>query len=174
MPALLSSEATSDKESNPDEVGLFVGPWGPYVQKLSSRAANDGATSKPPSAPLPASMAADLSAITPQALETLLSTRETGGILLGQHPDDGRSIRLKVGRFGPYLQWGDDDDDELSTTHSLPKDFGSNRTRESSTDELDEFPMQRRLILVMRKDYFLGSRGRRLLGTQPAKDAWNV
>jgi DNA topoisomerase-1 len=134
LPALLSSKATSNPSDDQDEIGLFVGPWGPYVQKLS--VSEDSTTSKPPSAPLPASMAADLSAITPQALKTLLSTRKAGGIVLGEHPDDGRTIRLKVGRFGPYLQWGDDGE-ESTTTRSLPKDFGNTLKSETFEDELE-------------------------------------
>uniref|UniRef100_A0A6S8SG40 HMG box domain-containing protein n=2 Tax=Ditylum brightwellii TaxID=49249 RepID=A0A6S8SG40_9STRA len=68
-------------------------------------------------------MAADISTITTDALETLLSTRQKDGVLMGQHPEDGRNIRLKIGRFGAYLQWGDDGE-EGTSTHSLPKDVG--------------------------------------------------
>lgn len=135
LPSLFSGDEADNDE---DEVGLFIGPWGPYVQKVGASSDDGGTTSKPPSAPLPASMAADLSAITLPALKTLLSTRSSGGIVLGQHPDDGRNIRLKVGRFGSYLQLGEDGEDS-TTTHSLPKNIGNVRNLDPGTDELDEY-----------------------------------
>jgi DNA topoisomerase-1 len=119
LPALFLSNANDG-----EEIALFVGPWGPYVQRVS---ANGTETSeKPPSASLPAGMATDLSTITPQTLNALLSSRESNGELMGMHPDDNRPIRLKIGRFGAYLQWGEDEE-ENTTTHSLPKHLGSMR-----------------------------------------------
>ena len=116
LPALKSS---SDKEGNDsgEEIGLFVGPWGPYVQLLSAESETD----KPPTASLPYSMASDISKISPATLKTILTTKQGGGDFIGYHPDDGRSIRLKTGRFGAYLQWGDDNN-ERTTTHSLPRE----------------------------------------------------
>ena len=94
------------------------------------------ASEKPPSASLPAGMAADLSTITPQTLNALLSSREQNGVTMGLHPDDGRPIRLKIGRFGAYLQWGDDGE-EGTTTHSLPKQLGSMRNLTIDLEESD-------------------------------------
>ncbi len=108
-----------------DEIGLFIGPWGPYVQKLSGQNDTDS-SAKPPTVKLPAGMATDLSTITPQTLRTLLSSQEENGELMGVHPDDGRPIRLKLGPYGAYLQWGGEGEDE-TTTHSLPKRLGSVR-----------------------------------------------
>jgi DNA topoisomerase-1 len=104
--------------TNGEEIGLFVGPWGPYVKKVRREESGDG--KKPVSAPLPAGMAADLSIITLQNLKGVLATKEAGGTVLGQHPDDGRNIRLMVGRFGAYLQLGEDGEDG-TTTHTLPR-----------------------------------------------------
>ena len=105
-----------------DEIGLFIGPWGPYVQKMTGT--NDTeSTKKPPTVSLPAGMATDLSTITPQTLRTLLSSRERNGELMGMHPDDGRPILLKLGRYGAYLQWGEDGQNN-TTTHSLPRHLG--------------------------------------------------
>ena len=101
------------------DVGLFIGPWGPYVQRLGPASAEG----KQPTANLPLGLAADISAITPGVLNALLSARENDGILVGPHPEDGRSIRLKVGRYGAYLQWGDHGE-EGTSTHSLPRDIG--------------------------------------------------
>lgn len=94
------------------DIGLFVGPWGPYIKQLSMN------IEKPITAPLPASMASDLSTITSSRLHQILSAKNEGNIL-GVHPNDGRNIQLKVARFGAYLQWGDDGEDS-TTTHTLP------------------------------------------------------
>lgn len=123
LPVLQSNTSNAD-----DEIGLFVGPWGPYVQMVLSNS-----TDRPTSAPLPPGLAADLSAITPAALKALLSTKQEGGVLIGQHPDDGRNIRLKTGRFGAYLQWGDDGE-EGTTAHSLPKEKAAMRDVDFSMD----------------------------------------
>mmetsp|Transcript_21685 Transcript_21685/g.62198 ORF Transcript_21685/g.62198 Transcript_21685/m.62198 type:complete len:782 (+) Transcript_21685:1-2346(+) len=104
-----------------DDVGLFIGPWGAYIQRMGLSSSSDG--EKPPTANLPQGMAADLSTITPDVLNALLAAKEKDGILIGTHPKDGRSIRLKIGRYGAYLQWGDAGE-EGTTNHSLPRDVG--------------------------------------------------
>ena len=130
---------SSNVESGGNDIGLFIGPWGPYVQNLSKDLA-DG--EKPPTAALPAGMAADLSTISISSLEALLIARENDGFLLGTHPDDDREIRLKVGRYGAFLQWGSSGE-EGTTTHSLPKNL-------SNVKNLD-------LDLTADKDLSLGS-----------------
>ena len=116
-----------------DEIGLFIGPWGPYVQKLSGTNDTDS-SAKPSTVNLPPGMAIDLSTITPQTLRTLLSSREENGELLGGHPDDDRPIRLKLGPYGAYLQWGEEGEDG-TTTHSLPKHLGSVRPSSDIEEE---------------------------------------
>jgi DNA topoisomerase-1 len=116
-----------------DEVALFIGPWGPYVQKTSR---SDDGSEKPPTASLPPGLAADISKITPRTLNAVLWSKESGGLLLGTHPDDGRDIRLKTGRFGAYLQWGEDEKDG-TTTHSLPRDKAAMRSIESFAEDDD-------------------------------------
>ncbi|KAL7575132.1 hypothetical protein ACA910_000498 [Epithemia clementina (nom. ined.)] len=117
-------------DDNDHDVGLFVGPWGPYVEKLGihdedyqnngSKAGENGVGPRY-TAPLPPSMCADLSTITPESLRAVLSSKLAGGSVLGSHPDDGRPILLKTGRYGAYLQWGEDGE-EGTTTHSLPRE----------------------------------------------------
>ena len=119
------------------DVTLLIGPWGPYVKMISD--GDEESSDKPTSAPLPPGMAADLTLITPQSLKTVLSTKAGGGVLLGQHPKDGRNIRLKVGRFGAYLQWGDDDE-EGTTTHSLPRHMTVVGNIEEMPDDGSEEP----------------------------------
>ncbi len=102
------------------EIGLFVGPWGPYVKMITHDVSSDIIERrKSVTAQLPASMASDISRITLQRLKVLLAMKEQNGTILGQHPDDERNIKLKVGRFGAFLQWGDDDE-HGTTTHTLP------------------------------------------------------
>jgi len=128
LPSLQVSNGTENSgDSGPsnqtlDDIALFVGPWGPYVQTLVMHEGLDN--EKPITATLPSAMAADVSLITPQALRSLLTQKEDGGVIIGQHPADGRNIRFKMGRFGAYLQWGDDTDDN-ATTHSLPKKYST-------------------------------------------------
>lgn len=110
-------------------IGLFIGPWGPYVQKLPIGSAD---VEKFLTAPLPAGMASNLSTITTASLEALLSSREKDGIVLGTHPADNREIKLKIGRYGAFLQWGQSGD-ERTTTHSLPKHLGSMRNLDFDT-----------------------------------------
>ena len=115
----VSLPALQGEETN--EVGLFVGPWGPYVSQLGSPTLT---SNRPTTAALPQNMASDLSLITLQALQSVLRAKRAGGRVLGQHPRDGRNIWLKLGRYGAYLQWGDDGDKE-SSTHSLPRDVAA-------------------------------------------------
>ncbi|KAL3916329.1 MAG: hypothetical protein SGILL_005227, partial [Bacillariaceae sp.] len=121
LPSLYCDSADADT----DKIGLFIGPWGPFVKKISE--ANDNPDEKPVSASLPPGMAADLSKITLHSLNAVLKSKEEGGPVLGLHPDDGRPIRLKLGPYGAYLQWGDDDEDG-STTHTLPRELRSFKT----------------------------------------------
>lgn len=105
------------------EVGLFVGPWGPFVKKIA--VATDGEeVTKSLSASLPPSMATDLSTLTQKTLNAVLKSKEENGSILGEHPDDGRTLKLKIGPYGGYLQWGEDGE-ESTTTHTLPSHLRS-------------------------------------------------
>lgn len=98
-----------------DKNGIFIGPWGPYLKRL-----HDDDSKPPMVAHLPMNLASDISSITDEAIEAILVSKERNGNLLGYHPDDGRPIRLRIGRFGTYLQWGEPGD-KNTTNHSLPK-----------------------------------------------------
>jgi DNA topoisomerase-1 len=65
-----------------------VGRYGPYVQRGDDRAS------------LPDDLAPD--ALTAEAVEELLA-RPSGDRELGAHPETGRAIVAKDGRFGPYV-----------------------------------------------------------------------
>jgi DNA topoisomerase I len=137
LPALSEDGHDSDNDDAMG-VGLFIGPWGPYIQQIFPDHVSE-TTENLLTAPLPPSMSADISTINPSTLRTLLSTKQDGGVLLGQHPDDGRNIRIKTGRFGVYLQWGEDKEVSM-TSHSLPRRKATVRQEDSSPDcdDIDE------------------------------------
>lgn len=105
------------EQETEEDVALLIGPWGPYVQKYSN--------GEKVSSALPSGLAADIGLITPHSLSAVLNA-ESQDDVLGKHPDDGRNIRLKVGRYGAYLQWGEPGEED-TTNHSLPKHIGSMR-----------------------------------------------
>ena len=48
--------------------------------------------------------------------------RESGERVLGEHPDNGRTVKVRLGKFGPIAQIGDADDEEAVIFASLNKD----------------------------------------------------
>jgi DNA topoisomerase I len=71
------------EDQSDDEVGIFIGPWGPYIQKVNG-VSDDSSGKKASSAALPPGLAADISTIKPSTLKTLLLTKEGGGTIIGQ------------------------------------------------------------------------------------------
>lgn len=49
--------------------------------------------------------------------------RATGERLVGKHPETGKNVYVKIGRFGPMAQIGEADDDEKPLFASLRKDM---------------------------------------------------
>ncbi len=79
-----------------DEIRLFKGRFGPYVQ----RGAATDATPKPPRASVPKGWELD-SVDLDRALRLLNLPRE-----IGPHPEDGEMIEAGIGRYGPYVRHG--------------------------------------------------------------------
>jgi DNA topoisomerase-1 len=48
--------------------------------------------------------------------------RESGERVLGNHPDSGRTVKVRLGKFGPIAQIGDADDEEAVVFASLNQD----------------------------------------------------
>ena len=48
--------------------------------------------------------------------------RESGERVLGEHPDSGRTVKVRLGKFGPIAQIGDADDEEPVVFASLNQD----------------------------------------------------
>ncbi len=81
-----------------EEVFVRVGKYGPSVEQGERRVS------------VPDEMPPDEMTL-PVALE-LLASGDRQNEPLGEHPETGQPIFLKVGRFGPYVQLGANDDEE--------------------------------------------------------------
>ncbi|MEZ6014901.1 MAG: type I DNA topoisomerase [Planctomycetota bacterium] len=87
------------------EVIVRVGRFGPFVQR-------EEATAQIPDQTCP-------DELTVAAAEQLLAAKEQGDKPLGHHPESGKPIFVKTGRYGPYVQVGTADDDEKPKMVSL-------------------------------------------------------
>ncbi len=59
--------------------------------------------------------------LTGEAAEGAAEAEESGDVPLGTDPETGLEVWRKQGRFGPYVQLGDDDSDEKPKRVSIPK-----------------------------------------------------
>jgi len=87
------------------EINVRVGRFGPFVQR-------EEATAQIPDQTCPDEM-------TVEAAAQLLLAKEQGDKPLGQHPESGKPIFVKTGRYGPYVQVGTADDEEKPKMVSL-------------------------------------------------------
>ncbi|MCT7948803.1 type I DNA topoisomerase [Ancylothrix sp. C2] len=90
-----------------------IGRFGPYIEVQNG----DGAVT----ASIPKNLTpADLD---PERVEILLRQKTEGPDIVGQHPQTGEPIYLKVGTYGPYVQLGEETSDakKKPKTMSLPK-----------------------------------------------------
>ncbi len=83
---------------NPEEVFVRVGKYGPSVEQGERRVS------------VPEDLAPD--ELTLEVAMELLASGERQNEPLGNHPVTGQPIFMKIGRFGPYVQLGDNDDPE--------------------------------------------------------------
>ncbi|QDU76109.1 DNA topoisomerase 1 [Bremerella volcania] len=90
-----------------DEVFVRVGRYGPYVEQGERRGS------------IPDELPPDEIDLA-RAME-ILEQSEKGEEPMGEHPETGKPIYLKTGRFGPYVQMGSPDDDEKPKNASLLK-----------------------------------------------------
>jgi DNA topoisomerase-1 len=90
-----------------EEIFVRVGRYGPFLEQGSRRAA------------IPEGTAPDELTID-KCLELLMHAQQAEEPL-GYHPDSGKPVYLKVGRFGPYVQCGRPDDEEKPQNASLLK-----------------------------------------------------
>lgn len=71
------------------------------------------------------------------------SERATGERVLGVHPDTGRKIIARIGRFGPLVQIGGDDDNENNKPQFAPLRTGQRLENITLDEALDLFKMPR-------------------------------
>jgi len=84
-----------------------VGRYGPFLEQGERRVS------------VPESMAPD--ELTVEKGLELLENAQQNEEPLGEDPETGKPVYVKVGRFGPYIQCGDADDDEKPRNASLLK-----------------------------------------------------
>jgi DNA topoisomerase-1 len=87
-----------DEGEHREEVFVRVGKYGPYIEQGERTAS------------IPDGMPPDEMDLE-KAME-LLESSEVVDEPIGVHPESGKPIYLKVGRFGPYIQLGEPDDEE--------------------------------------------------------------
>ncbi|WDI41275.1 type I DNA topoisomerase [Bremerella sp. P1] len=90
-----------------EEVFVRVGRYGPYVEQGERRGS------------IPDELPPDEIDLA-KAMD-ILEQSEKGEEPMGEHPETGKPIYLKTGRFGPYVQMGSSDDDEKPKNASLLK-----------------------------------------------------
>ena len=81
-------------DENGELIVARVGRYGAYIQRGED------------TANIPDDLAPDELTVD-KAIELINTPKERE---LGRHPEDGRPIYVKNGRFGPYVQWGDHED----------------------------------------------------------------
>ena len=97
-----------------DEISLRNGRYGPYLEVIDDKATVDEeGTIKPRSVSIPDDLAPD--ELTPEKAEELAAKEAAGDRVLGVHPETGRPIVAKNGRFGPYVT------EQLADGEKLPK-----------------------------------------------------
>ncbi|WP_299703458.1 type I DNA topoisomerase [uncultured Tateyamaria sp.] len=125
-------------EDHGDEIRIFKGRFGPYVQRGAITEENK----KPPRQSIPKDW-------TPEELELdravmLLSLPRE----LGPHPEDGIMVWANIGRYGPYLKHAESTSDRGGTNANL-----------ESIDEVWTVGMNRAVQLLAEKVASRGGRG---------------
>jgi len=116
-----------------------IGKYGPIVQIGESvKDDKDASVEKPKYASLPKGQLIE-SITLEQAIEQIRTSNE--GRVLGVDPKSGRNIVVRIGKFGPMLQIGDNDDAEKPIYSSLPK--GKTMSTVVLEDALEMFKLPR-------------------------------
>ena len=90
-----------------------IGKFGPYIEAENG----DGTVV---TASIPKDMTPD--ELDPEQVEVLLRQKTVGPDQLGSHPETGEPIYVKIGTYGPYVQLGEDPEDNSKPKRaSLPK-----------------------------------------------------
>ncbi|MEO0863314.1 MAG: type I DNA topoisomerase [Pseudomonadota bacterium] len=130
-------------EDNGDEIRVFKGRFGPYVQRGAVTEENK----KPPRQSIPKDWVPEDLELD-RALMLLSLPRE-----VGPHPEDGVMVWANIGRYGPYLKHAESTSDRGGTNANL-----------ESIDEVWTVGMNRAVQLLAEK---LASRGGRGAAAKP-------
>ncbi len=115
-PREMSRFRLTQDNADGEEVVVRVGKFGPFLEQGDRKAS------------LPTDMPPD--EITLEKALEMLEGAAKGDEPLGHDPDTGKPIYIKSGRFGPYIQLGDNDDEEKRNASIL-------KTIDPSTVTLD-------------------------------------
>jgi DNA topoisomerase I len=126
-------------EDNGDEIRVFKGRFGPYVQ----RGAVTDENKKPPRQSVPKDWPAEELELD-RALMLLSLPRE-----IGPHPEDGIMVWANIGRYGPYIKHAPSTSDRGGTNANL-----------ESLDEVFTVGMNRAVQLLAEKVASRGGRGK--------------
>jgi len=100
-------------------VKVRIGKFGPYIEARSqSESGNEG------NGVITASIPKDLTPadLDPEQVEAILRQKTEGPDEVGLHPETGEPIYIKIGTYGPYVQLGDDSEENRKPKRaSLPK-----------------------------------------------------
>ncbi|MDR2440423.1 MAG: type I DNA topoisomerase [Planctomycetaceae bacterium] len=96
---------THQNTNDPEPIVVRIGKFGPFLQQ-GERTGN-----------LPEDLPPD--ELTPEKATELLNNAQRAEEPLGFDPDSGKPIFVKSGRFGPYLQRGNSDDEEKQNVSLL-------------------------------------------------------
>jgi DNA topoisomerase-1 len=97
-----------------DEIALRNGRYGPFLEVVDDKCTVDeNGTVKPRSVSLPDGLAPD--ELTPETAREIANREGAQDRELGTHPDTGRPVVVKNGRFGPYVT------EQLADGEKLPK-----------------------------------------------------
>src|SRR5699024_10040471 len=102
-------------DANGVPIVVRVGRYGPYLERMVT---NDKGEEEAQRANLPESMTPD--ELTLEVAEKLIATPQSGREL-GRHPENGRMIVAREGRFGPYVTEVRGEDEEAEVTEEAEK-----------------------------------------------------
>jgi DNA topoisomerase-1 len=118
-----------------DEISLRNGKYGPYLEVFDEKCevGDDGAL-KPRSVNIPDGMAPD--ELTPEKAHELADAEPAEDRVVGTHPQTGKRIVAKNGRFGPYVTELPDDGEELPKGQK-PRTASLFKSMDPATVDLD-------------------------------------
>ncbi len=119
-----------------DAISLRNGKYGPYLEVFDDKCevGEDGAL-KPRSVNIPDGLAPD--ELTPAKAHELAEAEPAEDRVVGLHPETGKRIIAKNGRFGPYVTEVPDDDDEELPKGAKPRTASLFKSMDPATIDLD-------------------------------------